>query len=619
MPTAAEYVKEKGWQAYASATQLVVRECPLCHDTRSKFSINNTDTEKNGLWDCKVCHADGNLHQLMVRLGDRVEGIHSLQDWVHKPQILPSMDDVEKWARDLVDDPGDVHDYCVDRQLSDEVIRRQRLGVMVAEGQPWLVIPFFERGHLVGLKRRSVPPAPKAYRNASGSETPLYNSECITDGMSELWVVEGELDALALMSAGVPSVVGVPGANVRKASWIKRIEDAHPGKIFLMYDTDQVGQHAAREMAERIGIARCHNVVLPPFSKPDGTPGKDCTDWFCSGHSVEQLREIADAAQPFPVEGVEQMDAALDELEAELRKDKSGIGNHAATGWPSLNARLGPLAPGDVVDVIAEEKQGKSIFALDWAAYAASTLDSTALVICLEMGTVRQVRRLVCHLTGTPDLVATSPEEVRQYADTLLHAIAETREKVRTWKADLLFGNTRANTPDDIYTLIRQSVSRYGVKFVVLDNMQLLADATLSAHAHRTVHMSQISKKLKLLATEFGLTLVRIVQPHRVAAGEIVDAQDADGSSQLAKDSDATITLYRAPMQKITAKEFNDGSYTHTDEGFRPDMLVQVARSRTAPGGTTTLWFDGATSTVREFADANTDSRARTAVPATEV
>jgi hypothetical protein len=34
---------------------------------------------------------------------------------------------------------------------------------------------------------------------------------------------------------------------------------------------------------------------------------------------------------------------------------------------------------------------------------------------------------------------------------------------------------------------------------------------------------------------------------------------------------------------------------------FDPQMFVRVDLARYAPGGTTTLWFDGATSTVREF------------------
>lgn len=599
----------------AAANDEVVAECPVC--CQEKLYVRCSG-ERNGRWNCFRCSVGGGLRTLADLFGKSLPDesapmttlpIFSVGDWAKggaAPAPLPSLDEVRRWADALYkaesDDAQRAYDWLRDRGLTDEVIKSALLGVHTMNGQPWLTIPYIRDGHVIAVKRRSIPPAPKAFRGVGGTEAALYNAPVIRAGMDELWVAEGELDCLTLIAAGIPDAVGVPGAGVAKAQWIEAVDAATPKVIYLVYDNDKPGQAGAREMAARLGLDRCRNVLLPPFTRKDGEPGKDVTEWLGGDHTADDLRALAANAKPFDVEGVQSAPAALEDLEAEIRAQGSTTGQEMPVPWDSVRLRLGAVSPGDVIDVIAEEKIGKSVFALNWALHSVQEGKMPALIVCLEMSNTRQMRRLVCRLTQTPDIVAIDLATAQVQRDKMLAAIQETKKIISGWEADLLLGYTRASSPEAIYDLIRQAKRRYGIRLAVVDNIQLLADATLPNMAHRTIHLSKVSKALKMLALELNIVIIRIVQPHRVRDGEIVGVQDADGTSQLAKDSDATILLHRAQERDISAKEFAEGAPVESTNQFKPDMLVRVGRSRYAAGGTTVLYFDGATSTIREFA-----------------
>lgn len=601
--------------ARGAANGELVLECPACQQPKLYL---RAEGDKAGVWTCFKCGTGGNLRTLADLFGKSLPDeaapmttlpIFSVADWAKggaAPAPLPSLDEVRRWADALYkaesDDAQRAYDWLRDRGLTDEVIKSALLGVHTMNGQPWLTIPYIRDGHVIAVKRRSIPPAPKAFRGVGGTEAVLYNAPVIRAGMNELWVAEGELDCLALIAAGIPDAVGVPGAGVAKAQWIEAVDAAAPKVIYLVYDNDKPGQAGAREMAARLGLDRCRNVLLPPFARKDGEPGKDVTEWLVADHTADDLRALAANAKPFDVEGVQSAPAALEDLEAEIRAQGSTTGQEMPVPWDSVRLRLGAVSPGDVIDVIAEEKIGKSVFALNWALHSVQEGKMPALIVCLEMSNTRQMRRLVCRLTQTPDIVAIDLATAQVQRDKMLAAIQETKKIIAGWEADLLLGYTRASSPEAIYDLIRQAKRRYGIRLAVVDNIQLLADATLPNMAHRTIHLSKVSKALKMLALELNIVIIRIVQPHRVRDGEIVGVQDADGTSQLAKDSDATILLHRAQERDISAKEFAEGAPVESTNQFKPDMLVRVGRSRYAAGGTTVLYFDGATSTIREFA-----------------
>lgn len=585
------YLERKGWTLRESgADQISVAVCPLCQHDGFKFFMNASGSDKDGLWQCFVCNEKGNLAQIKERLGDNTDGLVSLQGMASATSSIPPLPDVSITARALQSDArfSDVLDYLVvDRGFTVSVIERMGLGAEENYGKKWVVIPYFNKqGNLIFVKYRTAPPAEKEFRSSAGREVGLYNEAVIKDNMADILFVEGEADALACMSYGVPDVVGLPGANVKKAAWITKIDAAAPKKIYLLYDNDKVGQKAAKEMASKLGIEKCFNIYLPAFKTKDDKPGKDINEWFRAGHTIEEFETLKLNARPFDVNGVKPLVEVIEEIITDIE-------NHGTnqfeldTPWTSLNSKLGGANYGDVIGIIAEGKVGKTTMAENWLDYYA-TLGINSLMLCLEMPQKALVRRWVTHKMGVDNDKLTKEN------------VQDAMQVAKTMTGDLLFGFTKAGKVEEVFDIIRQAVRRYGVKVVAFDNLQFLVRSI----EHTAAETSRVSKMFKELAMELNILILLVVQPNRVREGEIVSARNANGSAAIEKDVDVMIALHRKRVAQIKADDFN--GYLEADENFEPQLLVRVDLSRNASGGVCTLYIDGKKSSIREM---NMDDR----------
>jgi replicative DNA helicase len=352
------YVNRKGWLFKQSGDeQIAIEFCPYCSHNNFKLYANISGAEKDGLHDCKVCGVKGNLTSLMKQQGDIVEGLTSFKDSMNNVAI--NMPPVDKFNKALMEDE-DALDYLVHgRGFTLSVIEKYKLGLDITEnGEKWISIPYFHKDNLVFVKWRSLPPAEKKFRGIKGREAPLFNQDVIKNEMPELIFVEGEADCLSCLSNGIEAVVGVPGANVQKTTWIKRVDDANISKIYICYDSDSVGQKAAKELAHKIGLDKTFNIVLPSFTTTDGKVGKDINEWFVAGNNLRDFDILKEQSRPFDVEGVINVETALDELDASFMGG-STLQPALDTPWPSLTRRMGGCEWGDLVGIIAEGKIGK--------------------------------------------------------------------------------------------------------------------------------------------------------------------------------------------------------------------------------------------------------------------
>jgi hypothetical protein len=144
------------------------------------------------------------------------------------------------------------------------------------------------------------------------------------------------------------------------------------------------------------------------------------------------------------------------------------------------------------------------------------------------------------------------------------------------------------------------------VKWVVFDNIQRLCDDTLRNQGHRTVHMSQISKQFAKIAKDYRIKLIRILQPKRIEKGQIITTNDVDGSSQVAKDCDAMLVMWRKVVGEMKKSEYDEEStgFKETDVSFEPKTKLTVGLSRYSAGGSCYVFCDGARSQFRSYSEA---------------
>jgi hypothetical protein len=139
----------------------------------------------------------------------------------------------------------------------------------------------------------------------------------------------------------------------------------------------------------------------------------------------------------------------------------------------------------------------------------------------------------------------------------------------------------------------------------MFDNLQKFCDESLKSQGHRTIYLSQLSKKFASIAKDYKIKLIRILQPKRIEKGATISTNDVDGSSQVAKDCDGMITLWRSVVGELKKSEWEtqQQGFEESNESFEPIMKVTVGLSRYSAGGSTKLFYDGARSQVRSIKD----------------
>lgn len=606
------------WKLASDGAQIQVEICPFCTKGDFKFYMATCDpaeSSRDGLFFCHhgSCAKTGNLRTIQEHLGLRIAGVDSRREWAgqgSKPDELP---DVETCHAALLGD-AEAMDYLVHvRGFSKEIIAQQKLGL---KEKVWfreagesraLVIPYLVGGNIVFAKYRTLPPKPKDFVCPSGWEAPLYNGEHLQEGIEEVIFVEGEADCISMMSNGILNVCGVPGANVKKAAWIETLDKIAPKRIYILYDNDKVGKKAAQEIASRIGIDKCLKLTLPPFEiEVDGVKrsGKDINEWFrYGGGTLELFEKIKGSAVLFDVTGVTSSGDALQQLEDELN-GKVDLSPKYVFQWPELNRMLG-MEDGDILDIVAPEKVGKTSFGLNILDHMVAQYGEDGLLVCLEMTQARLAKKWVSLVTGFEDKI-TEPgtEESKQKLEELKTCVVKARSIQQSRGADLYFAYPQlVKEPEDVFKLIRDCIRRYGVKWVMFDNLQRLCDDTLKNQGHRTIHLSQISKGFAKLAKDYRIKLIRILQPKRIERGATISTNDVDGSSQVAKDCDAMITLWRSVVGELKKSEWEtqNAGFEEATESFEPIMKVTVGLSRYSSGGFTKLFYDGARCQVRSL------------------
>jgi 5S rRNA maturation endonuclease (ribonuclease M5) len=589
-PIGVEYAKAHGWTYKLSGAELITT-CPLCNKEEHFYMNAN-----NGLWDCKVCGQSGNISTLRKLLGDPIPGIiESPIQQQQKPVQLPNIEECH--ARLITDQ--DALDYLVStRGWKLEVIEKLRLGLFTTSKAKYIIYPYVNGNKYLYAKLRCIPPVPEGitkFIGSKGRENPLFNADVIDLPGDDIILVEGEGDCIALLSIGIENVAGVPGANMKKAVWIdrldvwwdRRITAGKQPKIYILYDADDVGQKAAEEIAKRIGIERCWLIKLPLFEKFDGSgTGKDVNEWVRTHENYDKAREEFDAlkiaAAQVEIKGIYSLESALDTFEARLRNQGSLKPTYDFP-WQSMNDIAGGAEPGDCIDIIAEGKVGKTTFGLNWLDYLVNVKNAPSLLLCFEMQPERLARKWVSLVTLTDDDQIT--------LDTLEAA----RNVLSQRTTDFILGYIPAHDKKRIFDLIRQAVRRYGIKVLMFDNLQMC----IRSIQHAAQETSVLSKELKDIAMELGLLLVRIIQPKRVEPNEIVAARHSANSSAIEKDCDMSIALHRNRIGVIKASDFIGQIEEH--ENFGPYMLARVDLTRYSPGGARTLYMVGAQSLIREL------------------
>jgi 5S rRNA maturation endonuclease (ribonuclease M5) len=601
------FIKSQGWQwRPVDSIRIELETCCYCHKDgygHLYFEVHpTTDTlaQRDGLFQCHRCGRSGNLTSLKKDLGFAVTSIESKKEWAGKK--IDPLPDVEVCHQALLDDEDALEYLLNGRGFSLAIIQDRKLGLTTTYFRGLgdiraIVYPYLVGGNCVWAKFRSLPTMPlnesnvaKSFACPSGYDSVLYNGEILhrTD-LKEVILMEGEADCIAALDKGVTNVCGVPGANIKKAEWIDTLDHLNLETIYICYDMDKVGQKAAQSLASRIGLDKCKRIAIPS--------GKDINEWFTSGGTLEAFNKLKEDAELFDVDGVLNTSNAVQEFVDELL-EKGSVEPKYKTQWPTVNSLVG-FDEGDVIDILAPEKIGKTTLGMNIMEHMVDTYGEDGIIICLEMTRSKMAKKWIAMISKIEDNIPKNAEQSRVLMNAFLDAAPIVQAKVAARDGDLYFCYPKYKSVDDIYNLMRDCIRRYGVKWIMIDNLQRLCDTTIGSK-NRMQHLSEISKVTSQIAKDHKIQMIRILQPHRVREGQMVNTDNVDGSSQIGKDCDCMITIHRERLKQGSLQEFQAVGYIQGEGTFSAEMVLTVGLSRYSIGGHTTLFYDGARSLVTE-------------------
>ena len=569
--TAIEYIQRKGI-SYKLQSGQAVFNCPFCGETKGHLYMNQQD----GAFFCHKCNERGNLITLQKHFGDyqkdrpqmnrpyqkQQQAIKAAFSEQGTPYHAPKEKEATEAHQRLLNDKNALEYITVQRGLNIETVKAFNIGLDIDHsGGHWLTIPHYEKGKLINIKSRSLPPAEKTFRRVKDCRSILFNGDCLAANKT-VYLCEGEIDALTLWDKGEKNVIATTtGASSFDPAWVDQLKDVQ--KIIIVYDPDEPGQKGAREVARRLGYDRCFNVALPD--------GQDLNEYFTAGNTITDfIAYVSDNARQFDIAGIMTLAEGLNKFKEEINKPAQASG--LKTGWTSLDRIIKTgFMPGELVVLSAPPKIGKSTLALQIVSYNALQ-DVPALFFCLEMRSTKIIQKITqCHVKS---------EEI---------GMMEIEQTRTAFKGKPLYLGYCYQKPtlENIVETIKAAIRRYDLRLVVFDHLHFLCRSI----TNQVQEVGLAVQAFKFLAEELETPIVLIAQPRKIQPDSIMTAMDLKDSSSIYSDCDHLILMHRARIV-TSAKDFKAGVELQM-QSFDPLTLIRVEASRYNPGGETVLFYHG--------------------------
>lgn len=427
--------------------------------------------------------------------------------------------------------------------------RREPDGRVVADPEgKVLVYPYMEGGVTVNEKFRA--PGKRFWQRKDGKKI-FYNREAMTDplvldGTYPLVIVEGENDALAVMTADYPYVMSVPdGAPPARTPDGKLIPvpegtaDIDPDRddkysfilndwellaavprIVIATDTDEPGARLAKELVRRLDKIRCSFVALPKGSK-------DLNEVLVS-HGPKAVVDIIVAAKPYPISGVYTYQDLPPEPEIE------GM----ATGFGNLDGYLRPYT-GALMVITGLPGHGKSTFSTQLAANMAYLHGWCFGIASYEMRlkpyVTRQIKNAFNRMKNLYPQGSDSNSTPERFLDRRFAFIAPDPED---------------DVDHDLNWLIERmttAVIRHGMRGCIIDPWNEI-DHIKSKDESMTEYVSRALRKLKVFARRYDCLVVVVAHPDKSTRhkdAEDIGLIDISDSAHWANKADIGVTVGR--------------------------------------------------------------------------
>lgn len=528
------------WQLIHRAKQGQTRmPCPWCSPHRKKKTETCLSVNRDGgtiLYQCfhGDCGVTGRINsdkrgeyvkeEPVVVEKKRIEDFHSIDDrhieWLSKRGISIATAS----AYNLV---------------SDEVYGKTTIG-----------FPYYDKdGNVVALKKRFL--HEKEFR-CWQSPFSFFGIRHIKKG-DDLYIVEGEMDVLAMAEAGIKAV-SIPNGSTKFKIKEGRFDPSDDGKLKFLWeakeyidaakkivialDADEVGAAMAEEIARRIGKERCWRVTYPSGLK-------DANEVLVA-LGKESVKKAAEAATPWPIQGLYDAEHFRDKVWELYEK---GAGRGESTGFESVDD-IYTVAPGQVTIVTGIPSSGKSEF-IDQVMVNLAEQKHWKFGICSFENEPRlHIAKLAAKRVGKPFFEGYHQRMDRHEYEAAFSFIQDHFAFV--WQDDGSLADL-----DSILDRLRVAIMRYGIRGAIIDPYNFISRPR--GESSETEWISSMLTKVKAFAMGHGVHIWFVAHPtkmQRNADGRIPvpGGFDISGSAAWFAKADCGLTVHREKEDPLLAQ-----------------------------------------------------------------
>jgi replicative DNA helicase len=296
---------------------------------------------------------------------------------------------------------------------------------------------------------------------------------------------------------------------------------------------------------------------------------------FDDGLKAEELLDMAEQEifslsqrhlKNIPMSMKEILTSSFDRLD-ELQKMGSGL-RGVPSGFNGLDRMLAGMQDSNLIILAARPGVGKTAFMMNIARYVTVEAKLPTCIFSLEMSKEELGDRLLVR----QGLIDAWKLKTGQLNDEDLNSLSEAMGVLAD--APLYIDDTPGMTVTELRTKARRLQVEKGVKFILVDYLQLVHGQTRD---NRVQEVSEISQGLKNLARELKIPILAAAQLSRAmeARGGRPRLSDLRESGSIEQDADVVMFLYRE------------------DEEIRETVTCSIEKHRNGPVGSFQLFFNG--------------------------
>jgi len=496
--------------------------CPDCRDERKKSTSKDMRLTRQPdgaiLYHCHHCQTNGSV-QPKERYVSAVPNIQVVSNALMTPH----------------------YDYLKSRGISKETADKMKLFAAdkffgrLNKTSAAIGFPYYRDGALVAVKYRSFPD--KDYTQESGGAHDFFGIDHVIKG-KPLIIVEGEIDALTLMEAGVENAVSVPsGAPIKVADgkvspsedkrfafvWNAReIIDSAP-YVIIATDQDTAGQALAEELARRIGKDKCR---LAKFDM------KDLNEVYLD--DPFRIEDILDNATPYPIAGLSTAESYMDRLNDLYA---AGTGKGASTGYSSLD-NVYTIATAQLSVVTGYPSSGKSNF-----------VDQ----LMVNLAKNEDWKFAVCSFENQPEIHISRLMEIytrKRFFDGKERMTQDEKDHAFKWVNEhFLFIDTNGEEPSTLESILERAkvaVKRMGIRGMVIDPYNYI---DLNRESTETEAISNMLSKVQRFVKTHDIHCWFVAHPSKINRSGVEqprpDGMAISGSMAWWAKTDCGITIHR--------------------------------------------------------------------------